>query len=102
MGSDDFHKKFVRRDEHERKDGKRQHNLESIGDDAVFGVDVSTMLHECLRTKNGSEVFDMKPMVPLYYALSSFKKNLSTLLKRGTDKIILFFDGESHPMKYLT
>ena len=45
MGSDDFHKKFVCRDDHERKDGKRQHNLGDISDDAVFGVDVSTMLH---------------------------------------------------------
>eukprot|EP00956_Cyclotella_meneghiniana_P006948 scaffold9371_cov66-Cyclotella_meneghiniana.AAC.2 len=58
MGTKDLHTQFIGRSRHEYKNQKPQQRLANL-DAGTIGVDISTLLYPCLRTPNGSAVFDI-------------------------------------------
>ena len=69
-GREDLHTKFIGRPQHEFKNEKHQHHLSDI--DGTVGIDVSTILYQCLQTPLGAAVFDIDgPKVPRGYVQAS-------------------------------
>lgn len=101
MGVKDLHTKFIGRPQHEFKNKKHQYHLSDL--DGTVGIDLSTILYQCIQTTLGAAVFDIDgPKVPLYYAFQDVTSKLLTLSEKHKLDIVLCFDNKGHPLKAKT
>ena len=100
MGPLQFHSHFIKRNDHEKRGGEKQHNIGDVP--GRIGIDISGLMHRKLGTPTGAAVFDMEPKVPLYDAVEYVMKELRCLQQLGNKDVTVFLDGRDHPMKAAT
>ena len=102
MGPTNFHTKFICRNDHEKRNNKRQHNLADIlaGTQGNVGLDLSCTIYNCLCTVRGAGPFDSVPKVPLYDALNKIMAKVQSVVDMGAkNRLMVFVDGLPPPMK---